>query len=767
MAYAARLVFQAIERNSTGQLAGIPADYNQLFQQARDDGARIHTNSWGDDANGQYSWKSQDIDEFMWDHKDAVILFSVGNEARDANSNGVVDEDSLSSQSSAKNCISVGASENNRASGGYNPGGTCDSYGTCWPFDFPANPVKDDALSDDPEGMVAFSSRGPTDDGRPKPDVVAPGTNVLSVRSSQATTTHWGLLPAGNARRPFYMYKGGTSMSTPLTAGVVALIRQYVQKVHLHANPSGALLKALLIHGASPMAGQYAPPEVGDIPDNNQGWGRVNLNNSLFPDYPVRIEFRDNPAHALGTGEHRDYAFKVINTTVPFRATLAWTDFPSNLAAGGGLVNRLRLSVIDPAGTTTVQGEPADNNVQQVVIDNPVVGNYTVRVTGVNVATQATEAQRQDFALVVGAGLESVDVYIRDNLNDDGIPPSKGTLYRSPDIWVSLTDDPAAAPAANPEYGQTNYVFVKVHNRGSKSASNATVKLYWTKAGTNLSRPHWQTNGIKVNGVTGNTRHISVPARGGLGDGVATTGAFDWTPPDPTTNVVEPGHFCLFATVTHPRDPILQEDVDAVRWEDNLAWKNVNIKDMLPDSRTTMEFYVAGVSGASSTADLHIDRSGLPAGGSVKLKIPSRYLDGSTAVNLQEVWRSPRGRVCQVEVTSNNTADLTGIRLNPGENTLVRLEVALPEEAVDGELYPVFVEQRVNGTLTGRVTLMTRTVGTPAYIANRDSLEIHLPNCEWAKKIARRNKIPYDDLDAALRRGYNGCAFCLPQYDTG
>ena len=75
---------------------------------------------------------------------------------------------------------------------------------------------------------------------------------------------------------------------------------------------------------------------MGAVPDNSQGWGRVNLRNSLFPDLPVKIEFRDNPAHALGTGETRDYTFQVVDGSVPFRATLAWTDFPSNPASGGG-----------------------------------------------------------------------------------------------------------------------------------------------------------------------------------------------------------------------------------------------------------------------------------------------------------------------------------------------------------------------------------------------------------------------------------------------
>ncbi|NLD43512.1 MAG: S8 family serine peptidase, partial [Chloroflexi bacterium] len=169
---AARLVFQAIENNTTQSLTGIPADYNTLFQQAYNDGARIHSNSWAGHLHGQYTAASQDIDEFMWDHKDILILFAASNDGVDNNSDGVVDTDSMSPQATAKNCLTVGASENDRATGGYNPGGTCSTYGSCWPLDYPTNPLRDDPLSDDPTGMVAFSARGPTDDGRPKPDVV-------------------------------------------------------------------------------------------------------------------------------------------------------------------------------------------------------------------------------------------------------------------------------------------------------------------------------------------------------------------------------------------------------------------------------------------------------------------------------------------------------------------------------------------------------------------------------------------------------------------
>ncbi|MGB9939198.1 S8 family serine peptidase [Methanosarcina sp.] len=424
MAFKAGLVFQAVEQFCNFKrpfqtdlpdgyyLLGIPDDLNILFQQSYDDGARIFNNSWGGNADasgnliyGQYTSDTQAIDGFIWTHKDAVILFAAGNEGKDSGSNGVIDPDSLSVQATAKNCITVGASENFRPRGSVPAPGADVHYGTGrWLADFPVPPIRTDHVSNNPDGMAAFSSRGPTDDGRIKPDVVAPGTNILSVRSSVASGKGWGLLPAGDARRDFYMFMGGTSMAAPVTTGVVTLIRQYLQN-NGFPNPSASLVKAILLHGAVPLAGQYTPPEVGPVPNGDEGWGRINLENSLLPACPAKLELRDSAADAVGTGEQRSYTFTVVDGSVPFHATLVWTDYPSTPAVGG-IVNQLRLSVTAP-DETVAHGAPANDNVQQVVLNAPQTGTYTVRVTGINIPTitMPDVNQKQDFALVITGGL--------------------------------------------------------------------------------------------------------------------------------------------------------------------------------------------------------------------------------------------------------------------------------------------------------------------------------------------------------------------------
>src|SRR5205085_10316299 len=136
----------------------------------------------------------------------------------------------------AKNCLTVGASENTRPASSLPVPGIDANWnvlgsgaGPRWPR------LEAGHVSDNSAGMAAFSSRGPTDDGRIKPDVVAPGTNILSTRSHQAgASTGWGVYNND------YIFEGGTSMSTPLTAGAAALAREWLGRIRGIPDPSSA-----------------------------------------------------------------------------------------------------------------------------------------------------------------------------------------------------------------------------------------------------------------------------------------------------------------------------------------------------------------------------------------------------------------------------------------------------------------------------------------------------------------------------------------------
>lgn len=372
---AAKLVVQSV-LDSRGGLGGLPANLNDLFLKPyQEDNVRIHTNSWGAPTAGSYPQTSREVDEFVYKYRDCLICFAAGNDGKDVNANGIIDAGSIGSPGTAKNCITVGASESNRPR-------VSQRYGNPWPRDYPSPPIAADLWADNPDGMAAFSSRGPTRQNRIKPDVVAPGTAILSTHSRDARVgSFWG-----SSTDPLFCFMGGTSMSTPLVAGCAAVVRQFLTRERNTPNPSAALMKAFLINGATEMAGQFVPSEAGKIPNPSQGFGRVDLSNTVGPfAATVKLEFRDEN-RALDTGEE-----EVITLTLPsilppataptLKVTLVWTDAP-----GEALQNDLDLIV--RAGGQERHGNMATrstafdrtNNVEQVIWSRIPSGTVEIKV---------------------------------------------------------------------------------------------------------------------------------------------------------------------------------------------------------------------------------------------------------------------------------------------------------------------------------------------------------------------------------------------------
>ncbi len=398
MAPAARLVFQAVEQEmrwkptvpkSTSAeryiLAGIPDHLQPLFSYAYGLGARIHSNSWGGGDPGAYDAQCAQFDSFVWKNKEMCFVIAAGNDGSDPDANGVangkVNPGSVSSPGTAKNCITVGACENLR------PEFNSETYGAWWPNDFPKAPLKNDPMADNPQQVVAFSSRGPTTDGRVKPDVVAPGTWILSTRSTRIAANNfgWGAYTPSHS----YFFMGGTSMATPLTAGCVALLREYLRKKRGIARPTAALLKATLIAGAVRLPGQAA---AGALLDNAQGYGRVNVERSL------RGLQLSSEGAGLRTGQVSSRTLALTGASGTLRIVLAYSDYP-----GAGLINNLNLIVTSPAGKRYVgnqggTGLTADskNNVEVVQVANARSGSWTIDVVASNVSHGP-----QDFALAV------------------------------------------------------------------------------------------------------------------------------------------------------------------------------------------------------------------------------------------------------------------------------------------------------------------------------------------------------------------------------
>ncbi|NLF38255.1 S8 family serine peptidase [bacterium] len=401
IAFEAQLVHQSVG-DSGSSLPGLPDPIYPLYHQTYTNGARIHSDSWGSSAAGAYDAEAQNTDQYMWDYKDMLILFSAGNDGVDANGDGVVDPGSVGSPGTAKNVLTVGAAENARAPG--SGGLTAYTWGQAWPADYPAEPVKSDYISRSADnvhqGMAAFSSRGPCLDGRVKPEIVGPGTDVVSCRSSATSGTGWGVY---NAR---YLFSGGTSMSCPLCAGAAAVVRQYYAERSSHTNPTAALVKATLVNGARTLSyGQYGWQQYREIPplprpNNVEGWGQVDLAPTLLPGTGRTNIAVDRVTLATGTEHSYSLAVGGSNT---LSVTLTWTDYPGTFAAEAKLVNDLDLFVIAPDGRTNhanglVYGDRV-NNVEGVDLDPAAAGVYTIVVRGHNVPQGP-----QPYALVMREG---------------------------------------------------------------------------------------------------------------------------------------------------------------------------------------------------------------------------------------------------------------------------------------------------------------------------------------------------------------------------
>lgn len=369
-------------------------------------GAHIMNNSWRQGEEQGYTAAAALADRLVRDPNGdggadparsyLVLVFSAGNQGEQGNS-------TITHPKEAKNPIVVGNTRNRRSAG------------------------------DDIRGIAPTSSRGPAQDGRYLPTIVAPGQNIVSARSSGSNRTRFR--DGQGTLHSQHTSDSGTSMAAAHVSGVCALLIQWWRQRNASL-PSPALLKALLINSAEDLAGgSDGRPggTLGHIPNNDQGWGRVCLNN-LLRDHPQsergpRLSYDQEPAHALtAAGDERLFTVRPSRTGAPLRVTLVWTDPPGAAGARPALVNDLDLEVteiIEEQESAVYKGnvftdgfsvpDQGDfdslNNVECVYIREPRESAiYEVRVIAQTLTQNAlppfTGPAFQDFALVIDNAIE-------------------------------------------------------------------------------------------------------------------------------------------------------------------------------------------------------------------------------------------------------------------------------------------------------------------------------------------------------------------------
>jgi hypothetical protein len=376
-------------------------------------------------------------------------------------------------------------------------------------------------------------------------------------------------------------------------------------------------------------------------------------------------------------------------------------------------------------------------------------------------------------------GLPAHDLFLRDNLHDHGREPliNDDVICCSPDIIVlrdelNDPDTTLGSPAAQDsdtlsekvEAGQDNYIYLRVQNRGTQPTSG-TARVFWAPPSVLPVPNSW-------NEITDPANPEPIPA---VNPGeMKIVGPITWKktkipaydPTDPWKN-----HYCFIGLINSGDDPApdtstIQTPDDYyhfIRASNNASWRNFDVEDAFVNSVTNLEFAIQGWPKVKMSADLAIDLSRLPKYMTAKLRILKRLSAGARIENA--TLDSENSLYQKFTLVPGKQAFIRKMDLRPSDKCQVYLEITIPDTAKDGD-YRMSVSQLVDGREMGRVTRML-SVGDYPFMANRRTLEVHVPDCEWAQKTGRRNKVAYDSVEHALKHGYNGCAYCLPEYDTG
>lgn len=309
--------------------------YDSIYSHYVTNGIVITSTSYSDGCNAGYTTLAQTLDQQIYDMPNLIHVFSAGN-------NGTSD-------------CGYGAGANwGNITGGHKHSKNSIAVGNL----------------DYTDVIAASSSRGPVHDGRMKPEVCAVGTNVYSTIDPNS-----------------YDYKTGTSMSCPAVSGTFSELYQAYKALHGNVNPPSGLMKAILMNTADDLGNPG--------PDYIYGYGRINGRKAIIP-----VEQTMYYIDGISNNATNTHTINVPANTGRLKVLVYWHDYPAAVNASTALVNDIDMQVTAPNTTVydpwvldytasasnlnavAIRGNDVLNNHEQVTIDNPAAGTYTVSING-------------------------------------------------------------------------------------------------------------------------------------------------------------------------------------------------------------------------------------------------------------------------------------------------------------------------------------------------------------------------------------------------
>jgi len=400
----AKIAFYDLENSNTKRLS-VPPNQADLFETGRLAGANLHSVSWGSSSNSYGSFDYQ-FDQYLYEHDEFMIFVASGNggggclkvEGCGSYTDFSFDiSNTVLSPAVAKNVVSIGAS-NNEGNGQH------DWY------------LKGN------DHVAFFSARGPTADGRSKPDIIAPGFSVLSAGARPDMIGECD--PSGNQeldvktleRNPNVglSTEFGTSMATPIATGAAALIRQYFEEGWYPSGrknsqdemrPSGALIKAVILNGGREMnrIQNFLKYTSTKEYDQAQNYGMISLVDSLSIAGKNNFKTRVIDGRKIHNGITHTYTFQIdthsCDSDIEFSATLVWVEPASVPGCNACTLNDLDLRVNRGWQTFYPNGlkkKDSINNTERVRMSTKHQNTLVVSIVGHNIVTSL-----QKYVLVV------------------------------------------------------------------------------------------------------------------------------------------------------------------------------------------------------------------------------------------------------------------------------------------------------------------------------------------------------------------------------